>query len=95
MRLVSFYLLILLHYPLAFGEDHAGNKFDQLHELLPSPSAYRDATGAPGPEYWQQQADHKIVVTLNEETNSITGEQIVYYTNNSPNSLSYIWLQLE
>jgi len=69
--------------------------FRQLDVDLPTPNVYRTASGAPGTQYWQQQADHQIKVTLNEENQSISASQSVRYTNNSPDTLRYIWVQLD
>jgi len=71
------------------------DKFRQLDEVLPSPNVYRNAAGEPGHEYWQQQADYQIDVTLDEEGRRIEGRQTITYTNNSPDTLRYIWLQLD
>ncbi|MGI9203350.1 MAG: aminopeptidase, partial [Woeseiaceae bacterium] len=69
--------------------------FRQLEVDLPTPNVYRTASGAPGTQYWQQQADHEIKVTLNEENQSISASQTIRYTNNSPDTLRYIWIQLD
>ena len=69
------------------------NTFLQLP--LPAPSPSRTGSGAPGSSYWQQQVDHTIKAALDVETNSIIASQIVKYKNNSPDTLTYIWLQLE
>jgi Peptidase family M1 domain len=71
------------------------DKFRQLEEILPTANNYRTASGAPGHEYWQQQADYKIKAELNDATQSISGEETITYTNNSPDALSYLWLQLD
>jgi hypothetical protein len=55
----------------------------------------RNAAGAPGPDYWQQQVDYVIDVTLDEENRTIVGSETITYTNNSPDTLSYLWLQLD
>jgi hypothetical protein len=70
-------------------------KFEQLEQLLPTPNTYRTASGAPGHQYWQQKADYVITAELNDETQSITGSETITYTNNSPDALSYLWLQLD
>ncbi|MFT5619640.1 MAG: hypothetical protein ACI85I_002887, partial [Arenicella sp.] len=70
------------------------SKFRQLWEL-PTPNVYRTASGAPGHEYWQQKADYKIDVELDEDKNRITGKEEITYTNNSPDELRYVWLQLD
>ncbi|MFT4721900.1 MAG: hypothetical protein ACI9SB_003079, partial [Candidatus Azotimanducaceae bacterium] len=71
------------------------NKFAQLEQLLPTPNVYRTASGAPGPDYWQQRADYKINVSLDEDHKRITADAVINYTNRSPQSLNYIWLQLD
>ena len=58
-------------------------------------SEYRAATGEPGPKYWQNKADYKLAVKLNELNNEISGTEILSYTNNSPQNLSFIWMQLD
>ncbi len=70
-------------------------KFEQLDQLLPTPNSYRSSSGAPGPAYWQQQADYVINVELNDENQSITGSETITYYNNSPETLTYLWLQLD
>lgn len=70
-------------------------KFEQLGQTLPTPNEYRTGSGAPGPRYWQQKADYDITVELNEGNNSISGSETITYTNNSPDVLKYLWLQLD
>jgi hypothetical protein len=76
-------------------QSNAQSKFAQLDIELPTPNEYRNAAGGPGYNYYQQQADYKISVTLNDDKQSITGEEIITYTNNSPDQLEYLWLQLD
>ncbi len=76
------------------GSNH-GNRFEQLDYLLQDPNEYRTASGAPGPKYWQQRADYDINVDINEEANVLTGAETVTYFNNSPDILTYIWLQVD
>ena len=71
------------------------DKFRQLEELLPTPNATRNASGAPGHGYWQQKADYVIGVTLDEEAHTLTAEQTITYFNNSPDTLRYLWVQLD
>ncbi|MEO0548582.1 MAG: M1 family aminopeptidase [Pseudomonadota bacterium] len=71
------------------------DKFRQLDEVLPSPNVYRNAAGEPGHQYWQQEADFEIKVTLDEEARRLTATQTITYKNNSPDTLRYIWLQLD
>ena len=70
-------------------------KFEQLGQELPTPNAYRTASGAPGVDYWQQKADYDIKVVLSDEKQTITGSETITYFNNSPDNLSYLWLQLD
>jgi hypothetical protein len=76
------------------GSNHA-NKFEQLGSILPTPNEYRTASGSPGPKYWQQRCDYDIKTELDEQALKITGSETVTYYNNSPNSLTYLWLQLD
>jgi len=56
---------------------------------------YRAADGEPGPKYWQNRADYQLAAKLNDETNEITGSEVLTYTNNSPQNLGYLWMNLE
>ncbi len=76
------------------GSNHA-NKFEQLGGILPTPNEYRTASGAPGPKYWQQRADYDIKATLDEKALKLTGSETITYFNNSPDVLTYLWLQLD
>ena len=76
------------------GSNH-GNRFEQLDYLMQDPNEYRTASGAPGPKYWQQRADYEINVDINEQENILTGAETVTYFNNSPDILTYIWLQVD
>jgi hypothetical protein len=76
------------------GSNH-GNQFEQLDYLLPTSNEYRTASGAPGPKYWQQRADYDINATINEQENTLTASETVTYFNNSPDVLTYLWLQLD
>ena len=71
------------------------DKFRQLDEVLPTPNVYRNAAGEPGHEYWQQQVDYQIDVRLNEALRRLDAEQSMVYTNNSPDTLKYLWVQLD
>ena len=76
------------------GSNH-GNRFEQLGTILPTPNEYRTASGAPGPKYWQQRADYDIVCKLDEMEKTLTGKEKISYFNNSPDVLTYLWLQLD
>ncbi|MEX0618456.1 MAG: M1 family metallopeptidase [Pseudohongiellaceae bacterium] len=71
------------------------DKFRQLDEVLPTPNIYRNAAGQPGHEYWQQQVDYRIRASLDEENRRISASATITYQNNSPDTLSYLWLQLD
>ena len=89
-----FILLFLTSYVCA--QDNLNNsKFKQLYEELPTPNVYRTASGAPGHEYYQQKADYVINVELDEEKNILKGDEVITYTNNSPDILNYLWVQLD
>ncbi len=70
-------------------------KFQQLETLLPSPTAQRLASGAPGAAYWQNTADYDIAAELDEANSTLTGSATITYHNASPDALDYLWLQLD
>ncbi len=80
-----------------FANDKLGQPdwFRPVSELLPTPSEVRLASGAPGPKYWQQRADHVIDVTLDTVKHRIVGKETIRYQNCSPHTLDYLWLQLD
>ncbi|OBX21403.1 MULTISPECIES: M1 family metallopeptidase [Bizionia] len=71
------------------------NKFKQLYDEFSTPNMFRTASGAPGPAYYQQQADYKMDLTLDDDKATISGFETITYTNNSPDQLKYIWVQLD
>nr|WP_044238678.1 M1 family metallopeptidase [Flexithrix dorotheae] len=71
------------------------DKFEQLDYELADPNEYRAASGAPGNAYWQNEANYKMKIDLNDETQVITGSETITYINNSPDVLKYLWLQLD
>lgn len=94
----SFYILIFFSVStlLVFGQQNYNyNKFRQLKQELATPNVYRTASGAPGHEYWQQKADYKMNIKLDEENRRIYGEETITYHNQSPDPLNYLWLQLD
>jgi hypothetical protein len=99
-------LLLGLSFWLAFSPTKAqniqnnphsnhGNKFEQLGSILADPNNYRTASGAPGHQYWQQQADYEIEAQLDEKQQILSGKERIVYHNNSPDLLGYLWLQLD
>ncbi|GAB1856683.1 M1 family metallopeptidase [Flavobacteriaceae bacterium MHTCC 0001] len=71
------------------------NKFKQLYDEFSSPNAYRAASGAPGHAYYQQQADYKMDIVLDDKNAKLSGFEMITYTNNSPDVLTYLWVQLD
>ncbi len=73
----------------------AQTKFAQLDQMLPTPNNYRAASGAPGHAYYQQKADYKMTLVLDDAKQRLDGVETITYTNNSPDPLAYLWLQLD
>jgi len=71
------------------------NKFRQLYDQFADPNKYHNAAGAPGVEYFQQKVDYVMDVELDDENSRLYGEETITYTNNSPDQLPYLWLQLD
>ncbi|MEO0403885.1 MAG: M1 family metallopeptidase, partial [Bacteroidota bacterium] len=69
--------------------------FKQMREEWPTPNVYRTASGAPGHEYWQQKVDYDMKIRLDDEKQQVYGEETITYTNNSPDELRYLWVQLD
>ncbi len=88
-------LPLLIAVIAAAGPGAPVSKFQQLDTMLPTPTAQRLATGAPGSGYWQNRADYDIRATLDDEKRTITAEATVTYRNASPDTLDYLWLQLD
>jgi len=71
------------------------NKFRQLYDEFATPNVYRTASGAPGHQYYQNTADYEMNITLDDENTRLYGEETITYTNNSPDALEYLWVQLD
>ena len=81
---------------IATAQDNTNtNLFRQLGTDLPSPNNYRNASGAPGHDYWQQEVDYKMSITVNDEEKKLYGDETITYINNSPDDLPYLWIQLD
>lgn len=81
---------------LSFGQENINlNKFRQLKQELPTPNSYRTASGTPGHEYYQQQADYDMKIELDDSKQRIYGDETITYHNYSPNPLPYLWVQLD
>ncbi len=101
----SYFLLFLMLPIVGMAQDKSGNekeqghynqsKFRQMYDEFSTPNLFRTASGAPGPAYYQQQADYKIDVTLDDTNAKLYGEETITYTNNSPDNLEFLWLQLD
>jgi hypothetical protein len=96
MKRILPFTFIALGFTLSAQNPNTNNsKFKQLGTELPTPNEYRTASGAPGHAYYQQQADYVMTIELDDDNQKITGEETITYTNNSPDELRYIWLQLD
>lgn len=71
------------------------SKFKQLYEEFATPNTYRSASGAPGPDYYQQRADYVMNIELDDKNQKIYGEETITYFNNSPDDLEFLWVQLD
>ena len=71
------------------------NKFSQMYAEMATPNMFRTASGAPGPAYYQQRADYKINLELDDKLSKMYGSETVTYYNNAPESLDYLWIQLD
>ncbi len=91
---LAFFLPVLAvaqNEPAKYWED----KFKQLGPELATPNEQRTASGAPGNAYWQQRADYVMNITIDDATQTLFGEETITYFNQSPDALSYLWLQLD
>jgi len=102
MRYLSLLLTVLITLSGSVGADAIrqtkGDFYDAFRQLdvdLPTANVYRTASGAPGAQYWQQRADYRIKVHLDETLRRISASETITYTNHSPDTLRYIWLQMD
>ncbi len=95
MKYIIAFCLTLFILPIQSQNQPWKGKFEPIDNLMSPTNAYRTASGAPGKAYWQQRADYKIKAIVNESNNTLSGEEIITYYNNSPDDLSYLWIQLE
>jgi hypothetical protein len=97
LQRLSVFFLILLSVNFAFAQSKSkpSDKFKQLETELQSPNEQRTASGAPGNKYWQNRCDYVIDVELDDVNQKIIGKETLTYKNLSPDSLTYIWLQLD
>ena len=103
LKNITYFIVFLIFAPQLISQEAEekqeghinNNKFRQLYQEFSSPNIYRAASGAPGPSYYQQQADYKINVELDDKNKMIYGDETITYTNNSPQKLDYLWVQLD
>ena len=101
MKKVVLLWLQLISVSFLFAQNAGNSSLYDPHDFFSSgfnPAAgneFRSANGTPGPMYWQNSADYLIHATLNEKDTTITGDVTIFYTNNSPDKLDYLWLQLD
>lgn len=99
MKILTFVLLLIglqgFTQNLSNGNNYNYNEAFGYPFYTNNGSEYRSASGQPGPKYWQNRADYKLNVRLNEDKNEIIGTEILTYTNNSPDKMSFIWMHLE
>jgi hypothetical protein len=86
--------------PLGMSTDTVATNYNYHDAFAPlfytkNGSEYRSASGQPGPKYWQNRADYVLNATLNDKINEVTGSEVLTYTNNSPDKLSFLWMQLD
>ena len=96
--LLTFFSLILWSQDISTGREGGhlnNNKFKQLYEEFSTPNRYRTASGAPGDSYYQQQVDYVMDLELDDRNTKLYGEETITYSNNSPDALPYLWVQLD
>ncbi|MEO8910526.1 MAG: M1 family metallopeptidase [Gemmatimonadaceae bacterium] len=82
--------------PSAVFETQRDDPFATTNRIdWPGPNGYRSSSGVPGPDYWQQRADYTITASLDTVTTQLTGSVQIRYTNNSPDTLRYVWIQVD
>lgn len=87
--------LFFAYFTISITSVFAQSKFAQLDQELPTANSYHTASGAPGHEYYQQKADYKMDIVLDDNKQRLDGFETITYTNNSPDRLDYLWLQLD
>ena len=100
IRLLGFFLIFTTSFiasqevkvPVGHKND---NKFKQLYEEFSTPNRYRTASGSPGKDYYQQKVDYTMNIILDDKNSKLYGDENINYKNNSPDELSYLWIQLD
>ncbi|MDQ2718727.1 MAG: M1 family metallopeptidase [Bacteroidota bacterium] len=95
---IYFFAAILFSQKISAQDSSSIYNKNQVFDPLFMPlngTEFRSANGAPGPKYWQNQVNYIIHSTLNEKDTTLEGDVMISYINNSPDQLSYLWLQLD
>src|ERR1700761_5911499 len=100
MRKILFVFLFAISAGEVSAQTAAASHFDQHKAFAPvfyptGSTVYRSAGGAPGEKYWTNRVDYTIHTTLDTTEHALSGEVTVAYTNNSPDELPFLWLQLD
>lgn len=104
MYKINFLILAVLASFTSFAQQNSNSSYtvgyDYYEAFKPgfytqNGNSYRSASGKPGPQYWQNRADYKLTAHLHNDENKITGAEVLTYTNNSPDELSFIWMNLD
>lgn len=88
-------LLIALAATAASAQDYQPRETFAPFDMAQPINRYRSANGLPGPDYWQNRADYQLRVTLDPVAKTIAGTATITYTNNSPDTLDVLWLQID
>ena len=96
MKKISIVCLLLMQIVFVSAQSKFDNKEAFNPQFYPYPgNDYRSASGEPGPKYWQNKADYKITATLDTGLHKVSGDVEITYTNNSPDNLKFLWLQMD
>ena len=96
MKKLAIGVIVLVTAIYSFAQSKYDAKEAFNPQFYPYPgNDFRSASGEPGPKYWQNRADYKITCTLDTATHGVSGEVEITYTNNSPDNLKFLWLQLD
>lgn len=100
MKILRIFLAICLLFGVQIVTAQSDNRYDYTDAFGPgfythNGTPYRSASGKPGPAYWQNRADYTLRARLDEDNDRILGSVQITYTNNSPEDLTYVWLQLD
>jgi Peptidase family M1 domain len=96
MKRIIVALLVLTQSVALFAQSNYDHRETFHPQFYPYPgNDFRSASGEPGPRYWQNRADYAIQCELDTATHTLTGDVVITYTNNSPDALRFIWLQLD